>query len=63
MLTLEQLKPSVYKKGIGKNVKLQLINSLDFRNGCGHPNSLKIGPNMVASHIELLVKNVYLPFS
>ena len=48
---------------IGKNVKLQLINSLDFRNGCGHPNSLKIGPNMVAAHIELLVKNVYLPFS
>jgi hypothetical protein len=44
-------------------VKLQLINSLDFRNGYGHPNSLKIGPNMVASHIELLVKNVYLQFS
>lgn len=47
---------------IGKNVKQQLITGLELRNGCGHPNSLKVGPNMVASHLEMLVKNIYSQF-
>jgi hypothetical protein len=47
---------------IGKNVKEELAKALKLRNGCGHPNSLKIGPNMVASHIETLILNVFEPF-
>jgi hypothetical protein len=43
---------------IGKNVKQQLENCLTLRNGCGHPNSLKLGPNGVAHHIEILLLNV-----
>jgi hypothetical protein len=48
---------------IGKNVKLELKNCLDRRNGCGHPNSLKIGPNTVAHHLEILLLNVFQPFA
>lgn len=48
---------------IGKNVKEELLKALKLRNGCGHPNSLKIGPNMVASHIEMLILNVFEQFS
>lgn len=48
---------------IGKNVKEELAKALKLRNGCGHPNSLKTGPNMVASHLELLLLNVFEPFS
>lgn len=48
---------------IGKNVKEELAKALKLRNGCGHANSLKIGPNMVASHIETLILNVFEPFS
>jgi hypothetical protein len=48
---------------IGKNVKEELGKALKLRNGCGHPNSLKIGPNMVASHIETLILNVFERFS
>jgi len=44
---------------IGKNVKEELAKALKLRNGCGHPNSLKIGQNMVASHIETLILNVF----
>ena len=47
---------------IGKNVKQELITCLDLRNGCGHPNSLKIGPNKVAAHLETLALNVYAVF-
>lgn len=47
---------------IGKNVKEELLVALKRRNGCGHPNSLKIGPNMVASHIETLILNVFEQF-
>lgn len=47
---------------IGKNVKEELAKALKLRNGCGHPNSLKIGPNMVASHIEMLLLNVFEQF-
>lgn len=44
---------------IGKNVKDELQARLKFRNACGHPNSMKIGPNAVANHIELLMLNVF----
>lgn len=44
---------------IGNNVKKELKNCLDFRNGCGHPNSLAIGVNRVAAHIETLILNVF----
>lgn len=47
---------------IGKNVKQQLEECLKLRNGCGHPNSLKIGSNKVAAHLEILALNVYAPF-
>jgi hypothetical protein len=48
---------------IGKNVKTELKQCLDRRNGCGHPNSLKIGPNTVAHHLEILLLNVFQPFA
>jgi hypothetical protein len=47
---------------IGKNVKNELKGCLDRRNGCGHPNSLKIGANTVAHHIEILLLNVFKVF-
>jgi len=48
---------------IGKNVKQELKICLQLRNGCGHPNSLAIGPSRVAAHIETLVLNVFSCFS
>lgn len=48
---------------IGKNVKDELEHCLKLRNSCGHPNSLKIGEHKVASHIEILILNVYSKFS
>jgi hypothetical protein len=47
---------------IGKNVKQELDGCLKLRNSCGHPNSLKIGPNKVAAHLEVLTQNVYAIF-
>lgn len=47
---------------IGKSVKTELEQRLKFRNGCGHPNSLKIADSAVASHIEILILNVFEPF-
>lgn len=47
---------------VGKNVKKELKNCLDRRNGCGHPNSLKIGANTAAHHIEILLLNVFKVF-
>jgi len=47
---------------IGKNVKQELQQSLQLRNACGHPNSLKIGVNKVSSHIEILILNVFSKF-
>jgi hypothetical protein len=44
---------------VGKNVKQELDTALQLRNGCGHPNSLKIGANKVAAHLETLALNVY----
>lgn len=48
---------------IGKNVKEKLQECLKTRNACGHPSSFKIGPNAVASHIEILLLNVLQPFA
>lgn len=48
---------------VGKNVKQELQNScLALRNGCGHPNSMIVGENRVAAHIEFLIDNVYTKF-
>jgi hypothetical protein len=47
---------------LGKNVKEQLKICLDLRNACGHPNSMKIGANTVARHIEILLLNVFTVF-
>jgi hypothetical protein len=47
---------------IGKNVKQELEQCLQLRNACGHPNSLAIGEHRVASHLEILVLNVYSKF-
>ncbi len=46
----------------GKNVKQDLETCLKLRNACGHPNSLKIGTNKVAAHLESLALNVYAVF-
>ncbi len=48
---------------IGKNVKQELENCLKLRNSCGHPNTLKIGESRVASHMEILVLNVFSVFT
>ncbi|MDO9473435.1 MAG: hypothetical protein Q7J28_10305 [Caulobacter sp.] len=44
---------------LGKNPKQRLDQALTLRNGCGHPNSLKVGQNEAAAHIEALLKNVF----
>jgi hypothetical protein len=48
---------------IGKNVKQELEGCLTLRNGCGHPNSLVIGEQRVAAHVEALLLNVFAPFT
>ena len=47
---------------IGKNVKTELKRCLDLRNSCGHPNSLRIGANTSAYHLEILILNVFKKF-
>lgn len=47
---------------IGKNAKEELKKALGLRNGCGHPNSLKVGANKSAAHIETLLQNVFEKF-
>ena len=46
----------------GRDVKKELEAALDFRNSCGHPNSLITGEHRVSGHIETLVLNVYSKF-
>ncbi|MFK4002951.1 hypothetical protein [Qipengyuania sp. NPDC077563] len=48
---------------IGKNQKEELLKQLKLRNGCSHPNSLRVGQNAVANHIEILLLNVFEPFA
>lgn len=47
---------------LGHSRKLELKNCLDLRNGCGHPNSLRISENRAAAHIEVLMLNVFSCF-
>ena len=47
---------------IGKNARDELHQCLKRRNGCGHPNSLKLGASTVASHLEFLILNVFQKF-
>lgn len=47
---------------IGKSVKDELEGCLRLRNGCGHPNSFKVGEARVTAHIESLIQNVYSVF-
>lgn len=48
---------------IGKSVKAELENCLKLRNGCGHPNSLKVGDSRAAAHLETLALNVFAVFA
>lgn len=48
---------------IGKNVKEELEQCLKLRNACGHPNSLKLGENKVAAHLEVLLMNVFSKYA
>jgi uncharacterized protein YutE (UPF0331/DUF86 family) len=47
---------------IGKNTKQQLKECLQLRNACAHPSTLQIGPHRVASHLEILILNVFSKF-
>jgi hypothetical protein len=47
---------------IGKSVKDELEGCLKLRNGCGHPNSLKVGEHRASSHVETLIQNVFVVF-
>ena len=47
---------------LGKSVKQELQGCLTLRNGCGHPNTLKLAEHRVASHIEVLILNVFAVF-
>jgi hypothetical protein len=47
---------------IGRNVKQGLEGALRLRNGCGHPNSLRVADVQVAAHIEVLLLNVFEKF-
>ena len=48
---------------IGKNVKTELVECLNRRNACGHPNSYSLGDATVAHHIEILILNVFSKFT
>lgn len=48
---------------LGKNTKQELEQCLKLRNSCGHPSTLKLGENRVASHIEILVLNIYQQYN
>lgn len=47
---------------LGKNVKQELKKGLVLRNGCGHPNSLKVSEHKASAHVEDLILNVYAVF-
>ncbi len=47
---------------LGRNTKQEIEGCLTLRNGCGHPNSLKLGESKVAAHVETLVLNVFSKF-
>lgn len=45
-----------------KAEKQQLTERLNLRNQCGHPNPLAVAEHVVASHIEILMRNVYAKY-
>ena len=47
---------------LGKSVKDELEGCLKLRNGCGHPNSLKVGEHKASAHVETLIQNVFSKF-
>ncbi len=47
---------------LGKNTKQELKKALTLRNGCGHPNSLKLAEHKASAHIEDLVLNVFAQY-
>ncbi len=48
---------------LDRNVARELQICRELRNACGHPNQLEIGELRIASHLEVLVKNVFTKFS
>lgn len=48
---------------ISKDVKIALIECLDRRNSCGHPNDYQLRDQTVAHHLETLIVNVFQPFA
>jgi hypothetical protein len=44
---------------LDKTEKNQLKERLDLRNACGHPNHFEIAQHTVASHLEILLLNVF----
>ena len=48
---------------ISKSLKGILIQRLDLRNTCGHPNTVKINESTAASHVEILIENIFIRFS
>jgi hypothetical protein len=47
---------------ISKSVKSSLIECLNRRNNCGHPNDFKIRDGQVAGHLEILHDHVFAVF-
>lgn len=47
----------------GKSTKQELEKLRQLRNGCGHPNTFKVGEHMVTAHIEALVLNVFSKYT
>ena len=47
---------------IDDNVKKQLTACLDLRNSCSHPHWLDLQDLRVATHIEVLIGNVFARF-
>lgn len=47
---------------LDKSMKNQLVERLNFRNACGHPNMIVVDDHGVAHHVEFLLNNVYKKF-
>jgi len=47
---------------VGKNTKQELEGYLTLRNGCGHPNTMRLGEPRIAAHVETLVLNAFSRF-
>lgn len=47
---------------VGKAVRDELQGCLRLRNGCAHPNNLKVGKARAVAHLESLINNVYSVF-